>query len=132
MPRVAQVRDRAERVAGYILAARLPEDGDYVALLTPADVAFLSKLGRHLIEGATAALPQRQDAHFRLSLGQSLLDARDAIETTLIANGQLPERRNETRQSASLPFTEGDIDRGDAVCDGRRRTLNDEATGELH
>ena len=82
---------------------RLPEepDGADVTLEAPAAearcVKLLTVLGRHLVAAANVALPQRVDANFRLSIGQSLLDVRDAIKRALVADGQLPERREGSR-----------------------------------
>jgi hypothetical protein len=54
------------------------------------DVDLLTRVGRDLLASAETH-PGFSDA--RLSLGQSLLDVRDAMQAGLIAVGRIPDRR---------------------------------------
>jgi hypothetical protein len=97
-----RVHELSERVAAQIRHANqrdgtsLQEAG--IALITKRDVHLLTRLGQHLIE--TAGLPGRAktpEANTRLSLAQSILDVRDALESALVVQGELPERRTGER-----------------------------------
>jgi hypothetical protein len=90
-PYVREVMDLAERMAPVVAGG--PPDTD-MALFTPRDVELLTRTGRALLE--TAGSPA-VTSHARLSMGQSMLDVRDAMETALIAVGKMPERRERTR-----------------------------------
>jgi hypothetical protein len=92
-PYAREVLELSERVAAYLAAARSNVKASPVALLRKRDVQLLTVIGRRLIDEATPLLDTRTDANFRLSMGQSLLDVRDALRGALIGDGTLPERR---------------------------------------
>lgn len=96
-----RIQDLADRVAMYVAAANrrraAAEEPIELPTIGERDVTMLTRLSRHLVDTATAALPQRPDANPRLSLGQSLLDVGDALQRLLVVQGKRPERRTRDR-----------------------------------
>lgn len=96
-----RIQDLADRVAMHVAAANrrgaAADESIVLPTITERDVVLLTRLGRHLVDTATATLPARPDANPRLSLGQSLLDVRDAVQSLLVVQGERPERRASER-----------------------------------
>jgi hypothetical protein len=87
-PGADDARSLADRIAYY-----LATPGCDVRMLSARDVRLLSAIGRGVLESASMQNLTREARDRRMTLGQSLLDVRDALQSELVAAGELPERR---------------------------------------